>query len=109
MIDYGLEGRVALISGVNKPEGIGATTAQAFTREGAKLVLVYKRVERPFDEDKTGAFGADRYYAANAGGTDQLECMLEELGAEYLILERDISDEAAVREVYYCLSEIVPH
>ena len=44
MVDYGLRDRVALITGVNNPQGIGATTALAFAREGAKLVLVFKRV-----------------------------------------------------------------
>lgn len=100
MIDYGLEDRVVLITGVNNPEGIGATTALAFAREGTRLVLVYKRVDRPFDKDKTHKNGPDRYYAANAGGCDRLERALEEMGAEYLILERDISDEAAVKEIY---------
>ena len=76
MIDYGLKGRVVLITGVNNPQGIGAATALAFAREGAKLVLVYKKVDRPFDKDKTGKNGADRYYAANAGDADQLERML---------------------------------
>ena len=67
MINYGLENRVAIITGANNPWGIGATTALAFAREGAKVVLVYKKVDRPFDPAKTGANGVDRYYAANAG------------------------------------------
>ena len=43
MVDYGLKNRVALITGANNPQGIGATTAFAFAREGAKVALVYKR------------------------------------------------------------------
>ena len=43
MVDYGLKDKVALITGANNPQGIGATTALAFAREGAKLVLVYKK------------------------------------------------------------------
>lgn len=43
MIDYGLKDKVAVITGVNNPWGIGATTALAFAREGAKVVLVYKK------------------------------------------------------------------
>ena len=93
MIDYGLKGRVVLITGVNNPQGIGAATALAFAREGAKLVLVYKKVDRPFDKDKTGKNGVD-----SAGDADHLERLLREMDAEYLILERDISDENAVKE-----------
>ena len=100
MIDYGLKNKVVLITGANNPQGIGATTALAFAREGAKLALVYKRIPRPFEKDKIGKNGADRYYAANAGGGDAVEEMLREIGADYLMMESDVSDEGAVKEIY---------
>ncbi|MBR0374631.1 MAG: SDR family oxidoreductase [Mogibacterium sp.] len=105
MIDYGLKDKVALITGANNPQGIGATTALAFAREGAKVALVYKQVFRPFDPEKTDRNGVDRYYAANAGSADVVESKLEEMGADYLILESDISDEAAVRDIYSAVLE----
>ena len=52
MIDYGLKNRVAIITGANNPQGIGATTALAFAREGAKVVLIYKKIVREYDETK---------------------------------------------------------
>ena len=100
MIDYGLKDKVAIITGANNPQGIGATTALAFAREGAKVVLVYKRVQRPFDPEKMDKNGVDRYYGANAGTADVVEGMLKEIGADYLILESDISKEQAVKEIY---------
>lgn len=105
MIDYGLKDRVALITGANNPQGIGAATALAFAREGAKVVLVYKKVSRPFDRDKTGKNGVDRYYAANAGSADIVESRLREMNADHLVIESDISDEAAVREIYAAAEE----
>ena len=39
MIDYGLKDKVGIITGANNPWGIGAATAIAFAREGAKVVL----------------------------------------------------------------------
>ena len=57
MIDYGLKDKVAIITGANNPWGIGATTALALAREGAKVVLVYKKILREFDE-KVAAFCA---------------------------------------------------
>jgi 3-oxoacyl-[acyl-carrier protein] reductase len=100
MIDYGLKDRVALITGANNPWGIGATTALAFAREGAKVVLVYKRVERPFDSSKTDKNGVDRYYSANAGDTTLVEEKLKEMNADYLIIESDISVEENVKSIY---------
>ena len=84
MVNYGLENRVALITGANNPQGIGAATAVAFAREGAKVVLVYKKIIRPFDESKTDRNGADRYFAANAGSADIVESRLREMNADYL-------------------------
>lgn len=100
MIDYGLKGRVALITGANNPQGIGAATAVAFAREGAKVVLVYKKVPRKFDRDRTGRNGADRYYAANAGDAGIVETRLREMNADCLVLESDISDGDAVKKIY---------
>ena len=105
MIDYGLKDRVVLITGTNNPQGIGATTALAFAREGAKVVMVYKRVCRPFDPSKTAHNGVDRYYHANAGGTDEVEAELKKLGADYLVMESDIADEAAVEAIYTAAME----
>ena len=100
MIDYGLKDRVALITGANNPQGIGAATALAFAREGAKVALVYKKIPRPFDKDKTDRNGVDRYFQANAGNADAVEARLREMGADYLVLESDISDEEAVKAIY---------
>lgn len=100
MVDYVLKDRVALVTGVNNPQGIGAATALAFAREGAKLILTYKKIDRPFDENKTDENGVDRYYAANAGNAEILESKLKEMNAEYIILESDISDENAVKDIY---------
>ena len=100
MINYGLKDKVVLITGANNPQGIGATTALAFAREGAKVVLVYKKVFRPFDESKTDTNGVDRYYAANAGDTSEVERKLRKMNADYMVLESDISDEEAVKDIY---------
>ena len=100
MIDYGLKDRVALITGANNPWGIGATTALSFAREGAKIVLVYKRVDRPFDATKTDKNGVDRYYSANAGDASVVEAKLKEMNADYLVIESDISVEENVKSIY---------
>ena len=100
MIDYGLKDRVALITGANNPWGIGATTALTFAREGAKVVLVYKKVDRPFDTTKTDKNGVDRYYSANAGDASLVEEKLRKMNADYLVIESDISIEENVKDIY---------
>ncbi len=42
----------------------------------------------------------DRYYAANAGNAEAVERRLKELNADYIVLESDISNEDAVKEIY---------
>ena len=105
MVNYGLKNRVVLITGCNNPQGIGATTAFAFARESAKVVLVYKKVFRQFDKEKTDRNGPDRYYEANAGNADVVESKLKAMNADYLALERDISDEETVKEIYSTIME----
>ena len=100
MINFGLKDRVALITGANNPQGIGATTALAFAREGAKVVLVYKKVFRPFDPTKADRNGVDRYYQSNAGDAGAVVEQLRAMQADFLVLESDISSEASVRDIY---------
>ena len=105
MISYSLQDKVAIVTGANNPQGIGATTALAFAREGAKMVLVYKKIDRPYDINKVDVNGADRYYAANAGDAAEVERRLMEMNADCLVLEKDITDETSVKEIYSAVME----
>ena len=105
MIDYGIKGKVALITGANNQQGIGAATALAFAQQGAKVVLVYKREPRHYDEAKADRNGIDRYFKANAGNADIVAAKLQEMGAEYLVMESDISNEERVKEIYRAAQE----
>ena len=109
MVNYGLRDKVAIITGANNPWGIGATTALAFAREGAKVVLVYKKIARPFNAAGMDRNGADRYYGANAGSADAVEGKLKNMNADYMVLEKDISDEVAVRDIYAAVMEKYGH
>ena len=52
MVDYGLNDKVVLVTGTNNPQGIGAAIACAFAEQGAKVALVYKKMDLPYDEKK---------------------------------------------------------
>ena len=105
MVNYGLKNRVVLITGANNPQGIGATTTFAFAREGAKVVLVYKKIFRQFDKNKTNKNGVDRYFKANAENADIVESKLKEINADYIVLENDITKEDDVKKIYSIVME----
>ncbi len=67
MIDPGLHGRVAIVTGAN--HGIGAATARALASQGARLFLTYYRPETAFkgselEEAMKKGVGGDALYAA---------------------------------------------
>ena len=100
MVDYKLKDRVALITGANNPYGIGATTALSFAKEGSKVVIVYKKILKQYDENKANKNGPDRYHKANAGDASIVEEKLKDIGADYIVLEKDISDAESVKDIY---------
>ena len=99
-MDLGLQDKIVMITGVNNPQGIGAATAIAFASEGAKLVLVYKKILRAYDESKTHRDGMDRYLKANSGDAAQLVEKLRAMGADYIVIEGDISCEQTVKGMF---------
>lgn len=105
MVDYGLNDKVVIITGANNPQGIGAASAFAFAREGAKLALIYKKILRDYDDQKTDQNGPDRYFKANAADTAIVERKLQDMNADYIVMESDISNEDSVNEIYSAVIE----
>ena len=104
-MDLGLTNKVALITGTNNRQGIGAVTALSFVREGVKVVLVYKKMQFKYDESQTIKNGIDRYHKALNSDMENVEEKLRSLNADYLILESDISDEQRAKEIFDCAIE----
>jgi 3-oxoacyl-[acyl-carrier protein] reductase len=99
-MDLGLKDKAAIITGINNPQGIGANTAFALAREGVKLVLVYKKIPREYDEGKTDRDGLDRYFKANSGNAAEVEEKLRSMSADFLVIEGDISNEQSVKTIF---------
>lgn len=72
-----LQGKVAIVTGVSADGQIGQAVAQAFAREGAKLVLVARRADKLAERAQE----------------------IEVLGAEVLAVPADLTKEAEVGEV----------
>ena len=57
-------------------------------------------MEKKLYKSKTDKNGIDRYFSANAQNADAVIKKLDEINADYLVLESDISNERAVKEIY---------
>lgn len=90
MIDPGLQGRVALVTGAN--QGIGAGTARALAAQGAAVFLTYLRL----GGDDPGVQATDRpaYAAARARPAEDVAAEIVRAGGRAAALEADLADPA---------------
>jgi 3-oxoacyl-[acyl-carrier protein] reductase len=84
MIDPGLRGKVALITGANNPLGIGAATARAFAAQGATVFITSFR--RPptmsgseLEQARKAAIGGPAFY--EAVGQEPPEAVVRDIGS----------------------------
>lgn len=95
MIDTGLENKVVLITGAN--HGIGAATAAAFGREGARVFLNYLRLSpseyggvTEGEADKASQPGKAYYYKMLTKSADEVMAAVRALGGECQAWEADL-------------------
>jgi 3-oxoacyl-[acyl-carrier protein] reductase len=101
MVDTGLKGKVALITGAN--HGVGAAAAVAFAREGADVFLTYLRLvpekegeANPEENKKHDEPGPRHYFRTLARDAGEVIRAVRALGGRCEAWEADLSDPANI-------------
>jgi len=101
MIDPGLKGKVALVTGAN--HGIGAATAKAFAAQGAMVFITYLRLP----SDDTAATAGDTstpgrafYQLQQAKSADEVIRAIRERGGQVEVWEANLADPATIPQLF---------
>jgi len=101
VVDPGLAGKVALITGGNNPLGIGAATARALAKQGVAVFVHYFRfvqvpAEALGDVGDSSVPGEALYLAQQTQTPDDLLAEIRQAGGRADAWEADLSDPAAI-------------
>lgn len=106
MLDPGLTGKVALVTGANNPHGIGAAIAEAFAVQGAHVFVTYLRqAPEEFGVEPAAAAAARDpseafYRARNADPPDVVLRRLRAHGGRVGSAEIDLADAASIPRLF---------
>ena len=75
MIETGLKGKVALVTGAN--HGIGAATAKSLASQGAQVFITWYVPDSPYSEDEL-----EKARLSGVGGDEMYRAMQQESGEE---------------------------
>ncbi len=98
MIDTGLQGKVALITGVNNPYGVGAAAAKAFAAEGAAVFATYLRL--PAEVSAANVPGEAFYRTQHTRTAEEVVTAIREESGKIEAWEADLADPAVVPELF---------
>lgn len=105
MPQFDLTDKTALITGTNNPLGIGAATAKAFAMAGARVALVYKKLDVPYNPAKTTHYGTDWYRAKHAQNADETVAQITATDRPYFVMECDLTQTDVIPALYDAIEE----
>ena len=86
-MDLGIKNKVVLITGTNNPKGIGATTALAFAKEGAKVAMIFKKMNLEYNEEFAEGDCVDSYFKVLSMDCSEVESAISKLTKNFVIIE----------------------
>jgi 3-oxoacyl-[acyl-carrier protein] reductase len=104
MIDAGLKGKVAVVTGAS--HGIGAATARALAAHGASVLITYLRLPVGGASASSGPSatasvpGQSIYRARQAMSADEVVALITHGGGQAEALEADLADCSSVPRIF---------
>jgi 3-oxoacyl-[acyl-carrier protein] reductase len=101
MIDPGLDGKVAIVTGANNAMGIGAAIARALSAQGVGVFLTYYRTTEDIDAlGDTSIPGEAMYRVQQTYTADHVVKEIEQRGGHAATMEADLSDPAIIPQIF---------
>jgi 3-oxoacyl-[acyl-carrier protein] reductase len=99
MINPGLRGKVAIVTGANNIIGIGAATARALAAQGAAVFVTYYCADEEVTGD-TSVPGEAMYRAQQTHTAEHVVQEIRQRGGRAMMMAADLSDPAVVPEIF---------
>lgn len=103
MIDTGLKGKVAIVTGANNPYGIGAAIARALASEGVNIFIHYYSQEVDFQADKPNSNnkpGLAFFFKQQRKNADEVIKSVQEIGSQAYSMEGDLSNPNLATDLF---------
>lgn len=101
MIDLQLENRVALVTGANNPQGIGASIARGLAAQGVKVFITYKRLQDDALTDEPASEpGMTMYAQGRAQDASEVIASIRAAGGFVEALEADMMQPETIPTLF---------